>query len=120
LQCWDIETGNQTAKSRTAHCADTVASAITQPIFVCSHRQALEGASTEPLQDSAASFLANNLVLETSNGRQVATWRRVKQTFTMPGQTVPKTLDFVLDISADGQYLAEGGAGKLTVYRVMR
>jgi WD40 repeat protein len=120
LQCWDIETGNQTAKSRTAHCADTLASAIAQPIFVCSHRQALEGASTEPLQDSSSSFLTNNLVVETSNGRQVATWRRVKQTFTVPGESVAQTLDFVLDLSADGQFLAEGGAGKLTLYKVIR
>jgi len=123
LQCWDTDTGAQTAKSRTAHCADTLASAITQPIFVCSHRQITEPADDDAatkVSDDHASFLVNNLVVETSNGRQVATWRRMKQTITRSGETVAETPDFALGLSADGQYLAEGGDGKLTLYRVMR
>jgi WD40 repeat protein len=136
LQCWDTDTGAQTAKSRTAHCADTLATAIAQPIFVCSHRQALQdanltagagsqhdttngAASGGAGNDAAVSFLMNNLVIETSNGRQVATWRRVTQTFGQGGEAGHKA-DFVLSLSADGQYLAEGGDGKLTLYKVMR
>jgi len=123
LQCWDTETGAQTAKSRTAHCTDALATAIAQPIFICSHHQSLQeslkdsAAEAEP--DTAASFLSNNLIVETSNGREVATWRRVTQTFRDAAEAERKA-DFVLGLSADGQYLAEGGDGKLTLYRVVR
>ena len=111
--CWDVDSGAEIAKRtngnphwpmKTAlHAKRAVLSEYGWSIY-------LEGWETE------LGSWKRRVVWDFGTGKELASWKPKSQSYTISGHEVKDFFKFA--ISPDGQYVGEGGGGRIYLYRV--
>lgn len=118
LRCWKTDSGELIANAPSDHATSpfTVSTRSTRVIFTES------GYIPGIIPDLDFHPYKGAVVWDYATGEKLASWRPETQTWTELGLRPPKKIvePSKFAISPDGQLIAEGGNGKLTVYRVQK
>jgi hypothetical protein len=118
LRCWNTDTGELIGNAPADYATGPFVTSRSSTRVVFSEvghvRGLVRDLDTHPYKGA--------VVWDYATGERLASWRPQAQTWTDLGLRPPKriTEPSKFAISADGQFVAEGGNGKLTVYRVQR
>jgi hypothetical protein len=118
LRCWNVATGRAIGDGPAEHATGPFVTSRSSTRVVFSEAGYVRGLipdfDTHPYKGAA--------VWDYATGEKLASWRPRTQTWTELGLRPPKkiTEPSKFAISDDGQFLAEGGDGKLTVYRIVQ
>jgi hypothetical protein len=116
LRCWNADTGRVIGDAPAEHATGPFVTSRSSTRVVFSEAGYVRGLipdfDTHPYKGAA--------VWDFATGEKLASWRPRTQTWTELGLRPPKriTEPSKFAISNDGQFLAEGGDGKLTVYKI--
>jgi hypothetical protein len=112
--CRSADTGREIGETPGDGDEPIAAAALATRIVVSNYRR-----KKIPFDYEYQSTLARHYVWDFGTGRELASWSPESQTypnvFSPPKQI---TVPFRFAISADGQYVAEGGNGKLRLYKI--
>jgi hypothetical protein len=113
LRCWDIDSGRQIAEAATINGGAPIAAATRASRAVASDFRR----SGIPFTDSFKEVLRRRAVWDFKTGRELAFWKPELQPYDIGLEPVGREWS-AFAISADGQYLAEGGNGILRFYKI--
>ncbi len=119
LTCWSVDTGQEFRE------LPNIGMWPGSPLFVGGTRAALgdfdisvcpscEANDHGPLQ----AIFRRRVVIDVSSGIEVASWQPEYQTVQETWEPEARTIRFRFALSPDGEYLAEGGAGIVQLYRL--
>ncbi len=113
VRCWDVNTGKQIAEAVSIRGgAPMVVAARATRAIASDYRR-----SGVPLTDSFREVLKRRTVWDFKTGLELASWKPELQPYDVGLEPVTKWWS-AFAISADGQYVAEGGNGILRLYQI--
>ncbi len=120
LACWDVGTGQKVSEDASVVLSTaSIVSSGGELIATTDHRIIDHTGKVWVFLDMDGTYLRpkRQVVWSIRTGREVASWPAQLQRFEIiPGQS--REHQFLLALSASGKYLAEGGSGTVTLYRM--
>jgi hypothetical protein len=114
--CWDVETGNKIGQTPKANAGFALATAAHAKRVVVSDYKRMK----VPFDHEYGATFQGRVVWDFGSGKELVAWRPESQSYADPFLTLPKpvTGPFRVAISADGEYIAEGGNGIIRLYKI--
>jgi dipeptidyl aminopeptidase/acylaminoacyl peptidase len=116
LRCWKTDTGELIANAPADYATGPFATSQNSTRVVFTEVGYVKGL----IRDWDTHPYKGAVVWDYATGEKLASWRPATQTWYELGLRPPKKIvePSIFAISPDGQFIAEGGNGKLTVFRV--
>jgi dipeptidyl aminopeptidase/acylaminoacyl peptidase len=118
LRCWNVDTGEVIGNALADYAATPFATSMKSTRVVFSEFGYARGLT----RDGDAHPYRGAVVWDFATAQRLASWRPETQTYMENGLRPPRriTEPSKVAVSPDGQFVAEAGNGRLTVYRVQR
>lgn len=113
LRCWDVGTGHQIAQAPTINGGTPIAVAERSSRVVASDFRGIG----VPFTDDFKEVLRRRVVWDFKSGRELVSWKPELQPYDVGLDRVGREWS-AFAISADGEYIAEGGGGILRLYKI--
>jgi WD40 repeat protein len=112
--CFDVDTGKQLATSRRLTELDIAAALHAPRVVLTDYGRAFDFIDFRWTLGS----IKNRIVWDFGTGKELVSWHPRSQSVIVAGPTRRVGRPYVFDISPDGDYIVEGGAGTVSLYRI--
>jgi len=114
IGCFDVDTGSEIRRTKEFRYAE-FRTASRAPRLIVSEYGRISGFIDFTW---ALGSLHRRTVWDFRTGKEIASWRPKQQLIHGIGGGPPQEQPYAFAISADGEYVAEGGSGMLTLYKI--
>jgi len=121
VRCWEVNSGKQLAEIKAGyHSTLDFSTAYRARRFVTSHYGTIAGVLADLMGTYHENPNPNRVIWDIGSGEKLVSWRSASQSVLIPGpyDQGPSKEPCRFAISPDGEYIVEGGAGILSLYRV--
>jgi len=113
VECMEVDTGNRLGVTTGWNAPDVRTAPRAKRVVVSDYSRKLDWIDAV----SRLGSLKRRVVWDFETGKQLASWRPRSQTVPQGGP-YRQSLPFVFAMSPDGEYVVEGGAGTLALYKI--